>query len=328
MHKRPLTAAFVARVKTPGRYGDGGLGGLGLYLRVHRMKSGRVSKSLGPAHSSGREAHQSRTGLVPGRDAQGGEREGAGVQAGGPLGPRPERRGGSHLRGGRREGDRDPLADLEEPIPHGRAVAADAAGLRPSAHRPERVSEVATADVLAILKPIWSSKPATARGRAPADRRGDEVDRRERATGRTTRRGDAITAALPRQRQRHPASQGAPARRGGGGSGQGPRLGVPCRCPAGARVHGPDRDTLERGPGRGVRRSRARCLDHSRRPHEGEARAPGSPVGARLGDPRGKPGSSTAAAGSCSGARREEGSTPRCSASCSGVSASQERPTG
>ena len=46
MRKRPLTAAFVARVKTPGRYGDGGLGGLGLYLRVHRMKSGRVSKSL------------------------------------------------------------------------------------------------------------------------------------------------------------------------------------------------------------------------------------------------------------------------------------------
>ena len=29
MRKRPLTAAFVARVKTPGRYGDGGLGGLG-----------------------------------------------------------------------------------------------------------------------------------------------------------------------------------------------------------------------------------------------------------------------------------------------------------
>ena len=47
MRKRPLTAAFVARVKTPGRYGDGGLGGLGLYLRVHRMKSGRVSKSWG-----------------------------------------------------------------------------------------------------------------------------------------------------------------------------------------------------------------------------------------------------------------------------------------
>ncbi len=47
MRKRPLTATFVARVKTPGRYGDGGRGGLGLYLRVHRMKSGRISKSWG-----------------------------------------------------------------------------------------------------------------------------------------------------------------------------------------------------------------------------------------------------------------------------------------
>ena len=32
---------------TRGRYGDGGHGGLGLYLRAHRMKSGRVSKSWG-----------------------------------------------------------------------------------------------------------------------------------------------------------------------------------------------------------------------------------------------------------------------------------------
>ena len=47
MRKRPLTAVFVARVTTPGRYGDGGRGGLGLYLRVHRMKSGRVSRSWG-----------------------------------------------------------------------------------------------------------------------------------------------------------------------------------------------------------------------------------------------------------------------------------------
>ena len=54
-----------------------------------------------------------------------------------PLGPRPESHEGSHLRGGRREGDGDPLADLEEPLPHRRAVEADTAGLRLSAHRPE-----------------------------------------------------------------------------------------------------------------------------------------------------------------------------------------------
>ena len=188
----------------------------------------------------------------------------------------------------------------------------------------KRVSEVATADVLAILKPIWSSKPATTRA---VHQRIGAVMKWAVAKGYRSDNpaGDAIAAA---QRQRHPASQGAPARRGGGGSGQGPRLGVPCRCPAGPRVHGPDRDTLERGPGRGVRRGRARGLDHSRRPHEGEARAPGSPVGARLGDPRGSPEAPRRRRDRVPGARREEGSTPRCSASCSGVSASQERPTG
>ena len=179
MRKRPLTAAFVARVKTPGRYGDGGLGGLGLYLRVHRMKSGRVSKSWGQRIRVAREADQSRTGLVPGRDAQGGEREGAGEQAGGPLGPRPERRGGSHLRGGRREGDRDPLADLEEPIPHGRAVAADAAGLRPSAHRPEARERGRDGRRARHPQAHLVEQARDREGRVPADRRGDEVGRRE-----------------------------------------------------------------------------------------------------------------------------------------------------
>ena len=102
MRKRPLTAAFVARVKTPGRYGDGGHGGLGLYLRVHRMTSGA---SPGPGVSgfewegSPPISDWARTR----RDAQGGEREGAGEQAVDPLGPRSESRRGSHLRGGRRE---------------------------------------------------------------------------------------------------------------------------------------------------------------------------------------------------------------------------------
>ncbi len=134
---------------------------------------------LGSADSSGREAHQSRTGLVPGRDAQGGEREGAGEQAVDPLGPRPESRESSHLRGGRREGDGDPLADLEGPLPHRRAVAADAAGLHISAHRPEarergRDGRRARHPQAHLVKQARSGE-----GRTSADRRGDEVGRRE-----------------------------------------------------------------------------------------------------------------------------------------------------
>ena len=44
--KRPrtLTAAFVRTANRPGVYGDG-RGGRGLSLRVHRTKSGRISKT-------------------------------------------------------------------------------------------------------------------------------------------------------------------------------------------------------------------------------------------------------------------------------------------
>ena len=42
---KPLTAAFVKRVTRPGRYGDGGRGSFGLYLRVWHRPNGRVAKS-------------------------------------------------------------------------------------------------------------------------------------------------------------------------------------------------------------------------------------------------------------------------------------------
>ena len=41
------------------------------------------------------------------------------------------------------------------------------------------VSEVTTADVLAILTPIWHTKPETARARAATDRRRDEMGGRD-----------------------------------------------------------------------------------------------------------------------------------------------------
>ena len=42
---KPLTAAFVRRVTRPGRYGDGGRGSFGLYLRVWHRPNGRVGKA-------------------------------------------------------------------------------------------------------------------------------------------------------------------------------------------------------------------------------------------------------------------------------------------
>ena len=195
---------------------------------------------LGPADSGWREAHEPRTRLVSGGDAQGREAEGAGEQAGGPLGPRPERGGSSHLRGGRREGDRDSLADVEEPP---RMAGQWRQTLRDYAYPRigrKRVGEVSTADVLTILKPIWSSKPPTAKA---VRNRISAVMRWAVAKGYRPDNpaGDAIAARrVAAQRQHHPASQGAASRRSGGGSGQDSQLGVPCRHPAGVGVHGPD----------------------------------------------------------------------------------------
>lgn len=44
---KTLTFAFVKAVKTPGRYGDGGRGSNGLYLRVWERANGRIGKSWG-----------------------------------------------------------------------------------------------------------------------------------------------------------------------------------------------------------------------------------------------------------------------------------------
>ena len=197
MSKRPLTAAFVARVKTPGRYGDGGRGGLGLYLRVHRMKSGRISKSWGQRIRVGgrptnlglgsypvvtlkdarERALENRRAVHWGRDPRD-----AGVptfenavekviEIHSPTWKNPSRMGKQW---------RQTLRDYAYPR-IGR----------------KRVGEVATADVLAILKPIWSSKPATARA---VRNRIATVMRWAVAKGYRSDNpaGDAIAAALPR----------------------------------------------------------------------------------------------------------------------------------
>ena len=261
MRKRPLTAAFVARMKTPGRYGDGGLGGLGLYLRVHRMKSGRVSKSWGQRIRVGGKPTNLGLGSYPVVTLREAREKALENRRAVHWGHDPRDAGVPTF-----EAAVEKVMAIHSPTwkNPSRMAGQWRQTLRDYAHPRigrKRVSEVATADVLVILKPIWSSKPASARA---VHQRIGAVMKWTVAKGYRPDNpaGDAIAAA---QRQRHPASQGTPARRGGGGSGQGPRLGVPCRCPAGARVHGPDRDTLERSPGRGVRRVRSRCLDHSRR---------------------------------------------------------------
>ena len=163
MRKRPLTAAFVARVKKPGRYGDGGRGGLGLYLRVHLMKSGRVSKSWGQRIRVGGRPTNLGLGSYPVvtlKDA----REKA-------LENRRAVHWGHDPRDGRVptfEAAVEKVIEIHWPTWKNppRMAGQWRQTLRDYAYPRigrKRVGEVSTADVLAILKPIWSSKPPTAK---------------------------------------------------------------------------------------------------------------------------------------------------------------------
>ena len=152
------------------------------------------------------------------------------------------------------------------------------------------VSAVTTADVLAILTPIWHTKPATARR---VRQRIGAVMKWAVAMGYRPDNpaGDVLGQALSRQLGGpRPAHAGVASRRGSGRHHD--RLGIPGvgHHEAGVRVSGVDGGAVRRsalgdverdGPGR-------TCVDHPRRADEGEARSPGPALRARHGDTHGR----------------------------------------
>ena len=197
MRKRPLTAAFVARVKTPGRYGDGGLGGLGLYLRVHRMKSGRVSKSWGQRIRVAGKPTNLGLGSYPVVTLREAREKALENRRAVHWGHDPRDAGVPTF-----EAAVEKVIAIHSPTwkNPSRMAGQWRQTLRDYAHPRigrKRVSEVATVDVLAILKPIWSSKPATARA---VHQRIGAVMKWAVAKGYRPDNpaGDAIAAALPR----------------------------------------------------------------------------------------------------------------------------------
>ena len=203
--KRPktLTAAFVRAVCVPGRYGDG-RGGHSLSLLVKPTANGRWSKTWGQRLRIGgrittlglgsypvvslaearRRALVNRQAVEAGKDPRSGgvptfEQAAATVIA-------------LHA-----EGWRD----------RGRSEAQWHASLRDYAHPvmgSKPVDKVITADVLAVLVPIWHAKPETARR---VRQRIGAVMRWAVAEGhrQDNPAGDAIAAALPKHndRRRH-----------------------------------------------------------------------------------------------------------------------------
>ena len=192
----PLTASFVRTVAKVGRYGDG-RGGYGLYLRVYRRTDGRIAKSWGQRI----EINGRRTNLGLGRYPVTGLAE-ARAKA---LANRQAIEQGRDPRGGgvptfRRAVDK--VIDLHSKSwkPGSRLPAKWRQTFRDYAFPvigDKRVSAITTGDVLGVVGPIWTEKPAAARA---VRQRIAAVMNWSVAKGY---RGDnpagaAITAALPR----------------------------------------------------------------------------------------------------------------------------------
>ena len=163
MTKRPrtLSAAFVRTVNRPGVYGDG-RGGRGLSLRVHRTKTGRISRTwrqrlriegrltsvgLGPypeitLAEARRKALDNSRAVVHGGDPRG---------RGFPTFAEAAKRTIELHRDGWKAGST--VAEQWESTFRLHAV--------PLLDKP--VDRLTSADVLACLAPIWTSKPAAAR---------------------------------------------------------------------------------------------------------------------------------------------------------------------
>ena len=148
-HNRSLTAAFVQKVTRPGRYGDGGRGSFGLYLRVWHRPNGRVGRSWGQRITiNGRRTN---LGLGPAAFVT--------------------------------------LAEAREKARENSRLAYPG--------RDPRGDGIPTADVMVVLVPIWTAKPAAAR---IVRQRLGAVMKWAVAQGyrEDNPAGDAITAALPK----------------------------------------------------------------------------------------------------------------------------------
>ena len=181
----------------PGRYGDGGRGSFGLYLRVWHRPNGRVGKSWGQRITiNGRRTN---LGLGPAAFVSLAE-------------AREKARENARLayRGEDPRGDGIPtVAKAAEMVIQLHAKGWKAGSNLPSKWRQtfrdyvnprigdKPVGAVTTADVMAVLTPIWTAKPAAAR---IVRQRLGAVMKWGVAQGfrEDNPAGDAITAALPR----------------------------------------------------------------------------------------------------------------------------------
>ena len=160
-----LTAAFVKRTTTPGRYGDGGQGSNGLYLRVWTRPSGRTGKTWGQRVRIG--GKPTTLGLGPYPVVMLSEAREKALANRRTIHQGRDPRVGRHAAPTFAQVAAKVIALRSKDWKQGSSLAAQwLASLERYAfpvigHRP--VGEITTSDVLAILTPIWSSKPSAAK---------------------------------------------------------------------------------------------------------------------------------------------------------------------
>ena len=161
----PLSDTFCTRVREPGRYGDGGRGGHGLYLKVQIFTNGRIGRAWGQRVRINGRATNLGLGSYPAVTLALARRR-------------------AILNRQTIEEGRDPRRARAASATTFRAVAERVIKLHGKAWKPgsylptawrasfrtyaapindKQVADIRRADVLAILTPIWTAKPAAAK---------------------------------------------------------------------------------------------------------------------------------------------------------------------
>ena len=163
MTRRPatLTAAFVRTVSKPGVYGDG-RGSRGLSLRVHRMKSGRLSRTWRQRlRVAGR---LTTTGLGRFPEVSLAEARHKAIENARAIGQGVDPRGGGVPTF--REAAEETIRLHAESWKAGSPLPGEwhsTLRLYATPIRDKPVDRITSGDVLACLRPVWNVKPAAAR---------------------------------------------------------------------------------------------------------------------------------------------------------------------
>ncbi len=162
----PLSDTYCSRVREPGRYGDGGRGGHGLYLKVQIFTNGRIGRAWGQRVRINGRATNLGLGSYPAVTLAEARRRAITNRQSIEEGRDPRRA---------RTAAATTFAAVAERVIKLHAKAWKKGSYLPTAWRSslERyahpvigtkpVGDVTRSDILAILTPIWTAKPATAK---------------------------------------------------------------------------------------------------------------------------------------------------------------------